>query len=431
MNRSPDLSVVITKGDRLIVTFTPLKTDGTKGKELRIVTRLPEITLKEYRDEFYSGLNKFLIKVGSGGKLSFSAVSEAMQQLHAAGGKLNLLLFGRSGQDDIEKFFIENYPAWLRSATAGYNPPVIQMRSLIEHVLPLEFLPVFNRTKPDQVHNLNDLTSLAARFPGFSTIIQRAFTLDDPQTGEKMSSSSGTSPQPLDNSRNLPVRLFRHAGLSGARREREFFANADWVELRGPWPDTELAPAQFLTDFAGQLWEDTPPAGNENSPDQVHHFACHCDTQELNSLQHSVSLGHLRPWIGLVSEKRVSIGTLIGEISTYRPRSATAPRPLVFFNACGSSKVTPNGVASFPDMFLSYFGSRGVIGTETRIPDRFSSRFSELFYLYLVQGATLGEAIFRARWQLLKLLNNPLGILYSIYADPYLQVSKPIPEAVT
>src|SRR5215212_4963954 len=155
MNSSPNLSVVITKGDTLIVTFTTLKTTERESKELRVVTRLSETALKEYRDTFYRGLNKFLLKVGSGGKLSFGTVSGAMQQLHEAGRILNLLLFGEDGRRKLEKFFIQNFPAWQRSSLiAGYNLPVIQMRSVVAHVLPLEFLPVFNTSKPAPVTNL-------------------------------------------------------------------------------------------------------------------------------------------------------------------------------------------------------------------------------------------------------------------------------------
>jgi hypothetical protein len=93
--------------------------------------------------------------------------------------------------------------------------------------------------------------------------------------------------------------------------------------------------------------------------------------------------------------------------------------------------MTPNGITSFPEMFLFNVGNRGVIGTETRIPDQFAAEFSEQFYLNLVRGATLGMAVFNARWTLLKRRNNPLGLLYSVYANPYATVRKPLRNAVS
>ncbi len=52
-----------------------------------------------------------------------------------------------------------------------------------------------------------------------------------------------------------------------------------------------------------------------------------------------------------------------------------------------------------------------------------------MFYLNLIRGYPVGEAIYRSRWSLVKRYNNPLGILYTFYADPDIRVRKPEPEA--
>jgi CHAT domain-containing protein len=98
--------------------------------------------------------------------------------------------------------------------------------------------------------------------------------------------------------------------------------------------------------------------------------------------------------------------------------------PLVFLNACGTSAITPGGVASFPSLFLKN-GNRGFIGSETRISDKVAAAFSRSFYGEFVAGQSLGEAVKAAKWALLRQYNNPLGILYTNYANPDIRVLKP------
>ena len=98
---------------------------------------------------------------------------------------------------------------------------------------------------------------------------------------------------------------------------------------------------------------------------------------------------------------------------------------MVVLNACGASKLTPAGVSSFPDLFLK-IRSRGVIGTETTIPDEFATAFAKQFYDNLLRGYKVGETMYRARWHLLAEHYNPLGILYAAYVDPELGVWKPV-----
>ena len=59
------------------------------------------------------------------------------------------------------------------------------------------------------------------------------------------------------------------------------------------------------------------------------------------------------------------------------------------------------------------------------MPDEVASAFSRYFYTYLLQGLSLGEAIHRAKWKLVELHQNPLGVLYTVYADPELTVRRP------
>lgn len=416
----PDISISITAADRLVVTVT-----RPDSEPLKIPTRLAPIQLAEYRTEFYKGLKQFLGAIATGAKVSdFGVLSVAVERLHRAGRTLSIALFGNDNRHVIENFFLQSCPTWRRSGSDGYRAPIVRVTSLMEHSLPLEFLPLFETRKPGVVGNIDQLSQAMACFPAFSMIVQRRFI------HANVGPAAADPPAPLENSPNLPVRFFRHAGLTGARKEREYLQAAEWIDLRGPWPDRSLPKQDFLVEFASLLWDEQAQLEvADEAPDQIHHFACHCNTEHDASLDHTLTLGNLNNW-GWPSVREVTIGDLQGEFGSYPVRSSATPRPLIFLNACGSSKFNPAGIASFPDMFLSAIGNRGVIGTETPIPDSFAALFSEQFYFNLIQGVTLGEAIFKARWTLLKRLNNPLGILYSVYADPFLHVRRPIPDAV-
>ena len=79
---------------------------------------------------------------------------------------------------------------------------------------------------------------------------------------------------------------------------------------------------------------------------------------------------------------------------------------------------------SFPELFLR-IGSRGVIGTETAIPDPAAAAFAREFYTIFLKGFTLGEALFKARMHLLQVRFNPIGVLYSAYANADMRVHEP------
>lgn len=406
----------------------PVILDFQYGTErLPITTLLAPTQLEAYRADVYRGLNQFLNDIKTGRKINdFSLLSLALSKLHEAGRVQSLNLFG-TNRHTVEKFFQRACSNWQRSGTEGYIPPIVQITSRIQHSLPLEFLPLFDTRKPKPITDLNSLRQTVACFPVFSTIIARVFINPDPTLPAESRSSPSWSRTKLENLSGLPVRFFRHAGLPGARKERDFFERSDWIVLRGPWPEHSLSSNDFLTTLAGQLWDEI---AQPDQPDQIHHFACHCNTEGIDSLDHSLFLANMQEF-GLIAERRAPIRRLKGEFGSYPPRAAPTVRPLVFLNACGSTKMTPNGITSFPEMFLFNVGNRGVIGTETRIPDQFAAEFSEQFYLNLVRGATLGMAIFNARWTLLKRRNNPLGLLYSVYANPYATVRKPRRDAMS
>ena len=282
---------------------------------------------------------------------------------------------------------------------------------------------------------------MAARFLGFSTISHRVLIVGEEKDKDEDEDEEAESTSPvlpdlvLDNVPKLKVRLFQHAGLDGTKDELEFFSGSSWAELRGPWPGELLDPAQFTDGLAGQLWKARVSASeiDEEVSDQIQHFSCHCNTEPDDYQEHSLYLAHKKDsWFDRTfsrsSQRRVTIGDLERKFGRF-PERHSETRPLIFFNACGSSRLTASGVTSFPDIFLE-IGNRGFIGSETKVPDRFAAAFAKQFYWNLIRGAPLGEAIYKARWRLLKDIYNPLGILYSAYADPNLKVAKPFAQPI-
>ncbi|SOE96054.1 CHAT domain-containing protein [Burkholderia sp. D7] len=90
--------------------------------------------------------------------------------------------------------------------------------------------------------------------------------------------------------------------------------------------------------------------------------------------------------------------------------------PLVFINACQSSKLSP----TFYDGFVPYFmskGARGVIGTECDTPAYFAMEWAQRFFQKFLGGKPLGETFLELRQEFVEQHHNPLGLLYAVHCD--------------
>jgi hypothetical protein len=134
---------------------------------------------------------------------------------------------------------------------------------------------------------------------------------------------------------------------------------------------------------------------------------------------------------GAGRDVRVTIGELGAELVRLaaesaeqdRPCMQRADKPLVVMNACGTSVLNATSAVSFPALFLKDNENRGFVGTEIAVPDDVASTFSRFLYGELfLNSCSLGEAVRRARRQLLERYGNPLGLAYSVYADPDMRV---------
>lgn len=315
------------------------------------------------------------------------------------------------------------------------TPLLIEMDAPIDRMMPIELLPLFRPKISDageeklleavRSGDVIAVRKLAAWFPGFSATVKRILPYAPVRGGV------------LHNEPKLPMKLFTHHELKGVKREHAFFAdNHRCISLDGPWPSAGGGP-------------DFPPSGTararrafrhlrrpshgfngakQKTADQVHHFSCHCSTDEESSGSYVIALAGCAD-----SKVLISATDLMAEetrlVSDGRRRANAPPLPLLFLNACGSGRILPEATFSFPEYFLRVNGNRGFIGTETPVPDDFAAEFARKFYIALLSGQrNLGWALHRARWQMLESQQNLLGLYYIAYADPSLRVGRPVRE---
>jgi hypothetical protein len=412
---NPDLIITVSASQgRLDVNFT-----NTRQKDsLLLPLGLSTLKLTQLRHCLATGLERFVGIISRTGEVvkDPKIAIEAIKQLYATGAELGYGLF-KDMCPDIEALFTRLCPTWRDAGTDSYVPPWVALQGPLDFPLPLEFIPLFNSSEPDWSKE-SAYTEIAARFPAFSTIFTRAasdrnFALNHDDI--------------LPSPPGLLVRLFHNAGLPGAAKEKEKLEAALGTGLRGPWPSQELPPDDFIKILAEQLYnarsrDDTIELGH---PDHIQHFVCHCDTDKPVSRDYTITLAHrTRSWFPFSKsfEHSVTLAQLQSKLFSLLHVKRDDARPLIFLNACGSSKVTAEGVTSFPGLFID-LRNRGVIGSEAAVPDLAAAEFAGEFYkLFVKESFSLGESVYRARIKLLHDSFNPVGILYSVYADPSLYV---------
>ena len=93
-----------------------------------------------------------------------------------------------------------------------------------------------------------------------------------------------------------------------------------------------------------------------------------------------------------------------------------APRPLVVINGCHTIDVEPERAIDLVGAFLDTAGASGVVGTEITVFEPLATEFAQLMLPAFLSGVPLGEAIRRARVDLLANQHNPLGLVYIPFA---------------
>jgi hypothetical protein len=339
---------------------------------------------------------------------SLSALAGACRDLDRDAGVLAHRLVDDDPDllDELRLRFVHAWPQW---RNPGDVVPVVE---IIGHddLYPFELLPVFDASRIDRFENYAEAERGFQRFLGFGTMVRRV-------TGEQIET------EPLEGRPPLAMQLMRF-DLEGAVAEEAYFGRTRTrFALEGPsHPDVLGADAvERVIDVLydpGLRLDGLPRTG---ATAQIHHLACHCDTTSTEDDNYVFTLGddgeHRCP---------VTLGALRDGFRKRIPEHGRygRPRPLVVMNACGSSAISVRTSASFPKWFLKT-RHRAFVGTETDIPDLVGAAFAARLYDALLGHLPLGVAVVLARRRLMAEEHNPLGLVYSLYGDPFLTVGCP------
>ena len=100
------------------------------------------------------------------------------------------------------------------------------------------------------------------------------------------------------------------------------------------------------------------------------------------------------------------------------------PKPLVFINGCRTAALDPKLMMDFVSAFVVSYHASGVVGTEIQVFEKLAAYFGEeCLRRFLVEGETIGNAVRATRLDLLK-QGNPLGLVYTAYANNSLRLKK-------
>ncbi|NUK09959.1 CHAT domain-containing protein [Streptomyces lunaelactis] len=343
----------------------------------------------------------------------WEGVERGLRELYTVGTATLHQLFGEDGLPRFINTLHDLLPE-LNSAAGGL--PEIQLIADTDTVLPIELLPALMTAEERRpIRDYPTLQESASRFLGFSANVRRHIR-GGRVTHPPLAQIKGSWVNVFPNAAGLSVSVFQNATLGSVSIEVGSLQSygVPHVVVLGPWPGPEETTSDPDGIIAKILCEN-PARPGEFWP-HVLHFACHCRASD-DPTEIALLLQGDQPTSG-VDVRLVELEARSGVLRIRRPTGeASAPRlPLVFLNACSSGASEPLTGASLPAFFLRR-GYVGFIGTETAVPDEVAAEISSKFYDNFLGGRSLGQSMWLSKWSLLRRYRNPLGLLYTTYAD--------------
>ncbi|HEY4359086.1 MAG TPA: hypothetical protein VGN16_25290 [Acidobacteriaceae bacterium] len=317
------------------------------------------------------------------GSQRWEQVDAAMQCLRRLGSMFGSALFKYGDVPRVEQF-CRDACRWTKKLG---QPPRIELIVGNYALAPFEFIPFFQRKSPGKITKPEELEDEARSYPAFVGIIKRTIH---------------SAPEPASRLAGRPelrAKVFQYAPLLAVTRVGPELEKCG-VTLSPNFPQKVFLPRDFESRMMHIF---------RTSKEQIFYFGCHCDTTDMDAMNHHVTLMDTAE----SEERQLSLGTIDLDLYENGPRAPHGP--LVFMNACGGADVMPSGLKSFPEVFLTG-NFAGYIGTETIIPDTTAAAFATTFFKTFLRGETLGESMLTARRRLLD-RGDPLGILYTAYAS--------------
>jgi CHAT domain len=399
---------------------------SSAGITLReLPTALRDNSLPKLRATLGRSLQRAKDALGSALQPSWAAINEAMEELRNASDFLVAVLFPHNAKAVVEIWREALAPALANAAepptitlVGADSAPTADYGSAL--LLPFEFLPFFrepgsNPAKARPIDSESTLRAALEEFVGYRCIVSRVL----PKAGEMVPRAEQKNNETdLLAEPRFPAKVFVCRTLPNVGKEEWRLRRQ--LEVRSVWPRRTSA-VGTADDLAELLWLTTHTSGRKKhqTPDQIHHFATHFDTTSVEWEKHAIKLAGSSQ-----SEFTITLYDLTAKIGA-RLQNGSPPernaRPLVFVNACGTSKMDPHGASSLPGLFLGPLCSRGFIGTETTMSDSVAMEFASEFYARLARGAPIGRALHDSRRALVAKFCNPLGLFYTCYAHPGLK----------
>jgi hypothetical protein len=379
-------------------------------------------------------LHGFRVAVGIRGVALGALAQRALDELDDwAAGLAGRLLGGLFDQvSDITQFETDVarllYPALNRG---GDEIPVIEVVSgpgLGEEatwLLPIEFLRVAEpgraRRRPDDV---------LRRVLGFhAVIVRRRREPTGPAT-------LGKGPIPV--SALIYNRLEGSNDVEGPEQQAVFFQqNSSRFHMRR-WPRGASFTVDPLSDTrwsvyverevaSGLAGEVLAAAGLDSAePAPYHgaivHVACHYHTEQAPQITQPVpflTFDQLHTNVGVDALWNAFSQCTNANASVRGAAKERFGRMIVFLNACETASSAQNEFSLLENLFL--LGFRHVVASETLVPDPLAAAFATQLYLGMMRGLPLGGALLQARKDLLERYDNPGGLLYTLYGDPWLR----------
>jgi hypothetical protein len=181
----------------------------------------------------------------------------------------------------------------------------------------------------------------------------------------------------------------------------------------------------LVTEFGGSAdWKVLERRGQEivrllNDPNlDLVYFYCHARGGEADPAIDEPCL----EFVGLNDEpRRITSGDLADG-------SSWAHRPLVVLNGCGTVGFSPDALSPFLPIMVRDRGAAGVLGAEISVWEPLAGEFAVHFLRAFLSLESAGRALLIARRKLLA-QKNPLGLVYTLYANADLKISSSRIEA--
>jgi hypothetical protein len=334
----------------------------------------------------------------------FKKLSQSIEPLHSFSDSFLGELFGKGAPSLLCSYLDQVRQARIGDLLAWERPiGIIEYEALLDEFLPLDYLFLPHRGYNNAPKNLHELVLSLSNIIGFSYIIRRnpprdlehGLTSHDRQR----SAVAGKRQVIIEYDDRLIADILAFLKLPHAEKEITFFHETNshvFKVVEDPKQCGEYTAKTIVGRLLGR------------SDVQLHHFCCHCSAESDDPWEHFLRLG----------EVEVTLEDLTHHFEVYPGSNEAKTRErIAFLNACESAAVSPLSKASFPALFLEYFGHVGFIGPEHRIPDAFAYEFARVFYAHLFKLRDLGTALFKTRWFFAKKYNNPMGLFYTLYAN--------------